>query len=62
MVSQANDKQNLLYNDDAMQINDDLGKEGEKLPSNTKKSSRRSSKLGEKGGDLGGANEEASIN
>jgi hypothetical protein len=60
MVSQANDKQNLLYNDDAMQINDDLGKDGEKLP--TKKSSRRSSKLGDKGGDLGGANEDANNN
>jgi hypothetical protein len=52
MVDQANDRQNLVYNDDAMQINDDLGKDGD-LPNPTRKSSRRSSKMGDKNGDKG---------
>jgi hypothetical protein len=40
----------MLYNDDAMQINDDLGKDGElPNPGGARKSSRRSSKVGDKG-------------
>ena len=50
MVDQANDRQNLVYNDDAMQINDDLGKDGD-LPNPPRKSSRRSSKMGDKNGE-----------
>jgi len=39
----------LVYNDDAMQINDDLGKDGElPNPAGVRKSSRRSSKVGDK--------------
>ena len=38
-----------MYNDDAMQINDDLGKDGDlSNPSGVRKSSRRSSKVGDK--------------
>lgn len=51
MVAQASDKQNLIYNDDAMQINEELGKDADKIPSVKGKSSRRSSKVGDKSGD-----------
>ena len=50
-VAQASDKQNLIYNDDAMQINEELGKDTDKIPSVKGKSSRRSSKVGDKSGD-----------